>query len=71
MQKCQILGFRRPMGFKQNQLARPGGYPPIEAIFMKRKKVIEQILRNLHFSAKKGKYSPRGGPSKAPEVPSE
>ncbi len=35
----------------------PGGYPPVEVILMKRKKVIVQILRNLHFSVKMGKNS--------------
>ncbi len=40
--------------------AIPGKYPPVEAILMKRKKVIQQILRNLHFSVKMGKNSQWG-----------
>ncbi len=41
--------------FNQNHLAGPGGYPPVETTLMKRKKVIEQILRNLHYGVKMGK----------------
>ncbi len=46
--------------FNQNHLTIPGRYHPIGAILMKRKKVIEQMLRNLRFSVKLGKNNPLG-----------
>ncbi len=61
-----ILGPSTMERIHQNHLSIPGRYHPIEAILMKRKKVIVQILRNLHFSVKKGKNCPWGGSFKGP-----
>ncbi len=49
-------------GFKQNHIATPSRYDTIEAILMKRDKIIKQTLGNLHFSVKLTKNS-HVGPS--------
>ncbi len=66
MQKWQMGGgpSRAPEvpmeRFNQYHITILVRYHPIVGILMKRKKVIKQILRNLHFSVKMGKNSHGG-----------